>query len=149
MKQIFYAMEFSGQAAPVAGSSNVIKAATSASSCSLTSTVGADGLSASLKPAAGGKAIFESEVTVTGDTSFVESGTIRFGEGNHRLRFSTVGEGYMDASADPKLRHGSVIWRIDGGEGQFAGASGLITSNFTLGETGAVIDRHFGVIFVR
>ncbi len=149
MKQIFYAMQFSGQAAPVAGSANVIKATTSASSCSLTTTVGADGLSASLQPAAGGRAAFESEVTVTGDSSFLESGTIRFGDGHHRLRFSTVGQGYMGPSADPKLRHGSVIWRVEGGEGQFAGASGLITSNFTLGEAGEVIDRHFGVIFVR
>ncbi len=149
MRQIFYAMQFSGQAAPVAGSSNVIKAATSASSCALTTAVGTEGVSASLQPAAGGKAAFESEVTVTGETSFVESGTIRFGEGNHRLRFSTVGQGYMGASADPKLRHGSVIWRVEGGEGQFAGASGLITSNFTLSEAGEVVDRHFGVIFVR
>ena len=63
--------------------------------------------------------------------------------------FSTVGRGYLDASADPKLRHGSVIWRVEGGEGQFGGASGLFTSNFTISEAGKVIDRHFGVIFVR
>lgn len=148
MKQIFYAMQFRGQAAPVAGSSNVIKATTSASSCTLTTAIGAQGVSASLQPAAGGKASFESEVTVTGESTFVESGTIRFGDGNHRLRFSTVGEGCMGASADPKLRHGSVMWRVEGGEGQFAGASGLITSNFTMGETGEVTDNHFGVIFV-
>jgi hypothetical protein len=149
MKQIFYAMQFSGQAAPVAGSSTVMKAMTTASSCTLTTAVGVQGVSASVQPAAGGKASFESEVTVTGESSFVESGSIRFGEGNHRLRFSTVGQGYMGASADPKLRHGSVIWRVEGGEGQFAGASGLITSNFTIGEAGEVTDHHFGVIFVR
>lgn len=149
MRQILYAMQFSGQAAPVAGSANAIKATTMASSCTLTTVVGADGVSASLAPAPGGKAAFESEVTVTGDSSFLESGTIRFGDGNHRLRFSTLGQGYMGASADPKLRHGSVIWRVEGGEGQFAGANGLITSNFTISEAGEVVDRHFGVIFVR
>jgi hypothetical protein len=106
-------------------------------------------VSASLHPVAGGKAAFESEVTVTGESSFVESGTIRFGEQKHRLRFSTVGQGYMGASADPNLRHGSVIWRVEGGEGQFEGASGLITSNFTIGGTGEVTDNHFGVIFLR
>ena|SRR5437868_269522 len=65
-----------------------------------------------------------------------------------RLRFSTVGQGYLAASADPKLRHGTVTWRVDGGEGQFAQASGLITSNFTIGEEGEVVDNHFGLLFI-
>jgi hypothetical protein len=41
------------------------------------------------------------------------------------------------------------MWRVDDGEGQFAGASGLITSNFTLSDTDEVIDNHFGLIFVH
>ena len=41
------------------------------------------------------------------------------------------------------------MWRVDGGEGQFAGASGYITSNFTLSDTGDVTDNQFGVIFVK
>jgi hypothetical protein len=41
------------------------------------------------------------------------------------------------------------MWHVDGGEGQFAGANGIITSNFTLSATGEVTDNHFGVIFVR
>jgi hypothetical protein len=149
MRQIFYAMQFNGRAAPVGGSSNVIKAATSAESCTLTTAVGAEGVSASLQPAAGGKAAFESKVTLTGETSFLESGSIRFGAGGHSLRFSTVGSGYLAGSADPALKHGTVTWRVDSGEGQFAGASGLITSNFTIGEAGEVTDNHFGVIFVK
>jgi hypothetical protein len=60
-----------------------------------------------------------------------------------------VGQGYLGPSADPKLKHGSVIWRVDSGEGQFAEASGLITSNFTINEAGEVTDNHFGVIFVK
>ncbi|MBV8357725.1 MAG: hypothetical protein JO189_07275 [Deltaproteobacteria bacterium] len=122
---------------------------TSAESCTLTTAVSAEGVSASLQPTAGGKAAFELEVTVTGESSFVESGTIRFGEGNHQLRFSTVGQGYLGTSTDPKPRHGSVTRRVEGGEGQFGGASGLITSNFTISEAGQVIDCHFGEIFVR
>jgi hypothetical protein len=149
MKQLIYVMQFNGKAAPVAGSSNVMKASTSASSCTISTVVGPAGVNTSLQPASGGKATFESEVTVTGETSFLESGSIRFGESNHRLRFSTVGQGYMGNSADPNLKHGTVTWRIEGGEGQFVQASGLITSNFTIGEAGDVTDNHFGVIFVR
>lgn len=149
MKQIIYAMQFKGQAAPKAGSSTVMKAATTASSCRLTTVAGPAGVNATLEPASGGTARFESEVTITGDSSFLESGSIRFGDGDNRLRFSTVGEGYLGDSPDPALKHGSVVWRVDGGEGQFAGAGGLITSNFTIGGAGEVTDHHFGVIFLK
>lgn len=147
MKQIIYALQFKGQAAPAGGSANVIKATTSAPSCSIASVVGAQGLSGTIQPAAGSKAEFESEVTITGDSSFQERGSIAFGAGN-RLRFSTVGQGYTGPSADPNLRHGTVMWRVEGGEGQFQGASGLITSNFTFGGQGEVVDYQFGLIFV-
>ncbi len=149
MGQITYTMQFKGQAAPVSGSANVLKATTTAASCTINTVVGSEGVNGIMQPAAGGKALFESEVTLTGGTGFQESGTISFGEGGHRLRFSTIGEGYLSSSADPKLQHGSVMWRIDSGEGQFEGASGLITSNFTVSDTGEVTDNHFGVIFVK
>jgi hypothetical protein len=150
MKQVMYAMQFKGSAAPKAGVSGGIKASTTAPSCTLSSVVGPDGLTGTLLPAAGGgNASFESEVTLTGETSFTEAGSIRFGDSNHSLRFTTVGQGFLGKSPDAARQHGSVMWRVEGGEGQFAGASGLITSNFTLSATGEVTDNHFGLIFVR
>ena len=146
MREVIYAMRFTGQATPVGSAGSVLKAATAAPSSTLSSTVGPDGLSGTLQPAAGGEAIFESEVTFTGETSFQEIGTIAFG--GHRLRFGTVGSGYLGASADPARRHGTVKRRVEGGEGQFAGASGLITSNFFVGADLSVTDHHFGVIFL-
>jgi hypothetical protein len=148
MKQVIYAMQFKGRAAPGA-SPNLMKATTSGSSNTLTTVVGADGIHGKFEPTAGGKAQFESEVTLTGATSFTEKGTIRFGERNNLLHFSTVEHGYLGDSADAKLKSGAVMWRVDGGEGQFAGATGYITSNFTLGDAGDVTDNHFGVIFVK
>jgi hypothetical protein len=135
MKQIVYAMQFKGTAAPKAGVPSVIKASTSASSCTITSAIGDDGLTGTILPAAGGKASFESEVTVLDETAFNEVGTIRFGDSNHLLRFSTVGQGYLGGTLEASLQHGSVMWRVEGGDGQFDGASGLITSNFTLSAT--------------
>src|SRR4051812_26193610 len=149
MQQIVYSMRFTGQAAPVEGSSNVMKAATSAPSCTITSTAGPAGLSGTIAPADGDDATFESEVTFTGDAAFLERGTITFGGNGNALRFSTIGQGYLAASADPALKHGTVMWQVDGGEGQFDGANGLITSNFTVGDSGEVTDHHFGLIFVR
>ena len=149
MRQLVYAMQFRGQAGPVEGRQGVLKAATSAPSCTLTSLIGPAGLSSALQPAAGGSASFESTVEFSGQSSFKESGSIAFGRGEHQLRFSTVGEGQLGGSPDPKVKHGTVMWQVDGGEGQFAGARGLITSNFTVDEAGAVVDNHFGLLWVE
>ena len=84
---------------------------------------------------------------MTGETSFLESGTIAFGDG-HRVRFSTVGQGYVSAGAEPGTSHGTIMWQVEGGEGQFAGATGLITSNALLDAKLRVVDHQFGVIYV-
>jgi hypothetical protein len=147
MQQLIYAMRFTGQAEPVGAAGNVLKATTSAPSSTLTSTVDAQGLSSTLAPVAGEKATFTSDVTFTGEWSFQEVGTIGFGAGN-TLRFSTVGSGYLAPSADPTRQQGTVMWRVERGEGQFAGASGLITSNFFVDEALGVVDHHFGVLLL-
>ncbi len=147
MHQMLYAMRFSGQAEAASADGKVLKAATSAPSSTLTSVVGSDGLTSKLSPIAGADATFTSDVTFTGDTSFLEVGAIAFGEGN-ALRFSTVGSGYLAPSADPTRKQGTVMWRVDQGEGQFAGASGLITSNFFVDEHLGVVDHHFGVLLI-
>src|SRR5437763_566053 len=112
MKQLIYVMQFKGTAAPKSGVSGVIKASTHASSCTLSSVVASGGVTTTMTPADGGQASFESEVTLTGETSFHEAGTIRFGDSNHSLRFSTIGEGILGKSPDPRLQHGSVMWRV-------------------------------------
>jgi hypothetical protein len=148
MHQLMYIMQFKGYAAPVGASPHVLTAITIASSCTITTAVGAEGVDGTLQPMGGGKAAFASEVTFRGETAFQESGSITFRAGGHRLAFSTVGEGYLGPSAAPRLKQGAVTWQVDGGEGQFAGASGLITSNFFVSATGEVTDHHFGVLFV-
>jgi hypothetical protein len=147
MRELLYAMRFSGQATPVGTAGSVLKAATTAPSSVLTSIIGPDGLTSSLKPIDGESATFESEVTFTSESSFQEVGTISFGNGNV-VRFGTVNSGYLGASPDSALKHGTVMWRVEGGGGQFTGATGLITSNFFVGADLTVTDHHFGVIFL-
>jgi hypothetical protein len=147
MRELIYAMRFTGQAEPVGNVGNVLKASTSAPSSTLSSSVGPNGLTGTLAPAPGADATFVSEVTFTGETSFLETGTIGFGN-SHVLRFTTVGSGYLAPSADPQKKHGTVMWRVDGGEGQFADATGLITSNFFVDEQLGVVDHHFGVLLL-
>jgi hypothetical protein len=147
MRQIVYAMRFTGQATPIGADGNVLRASTSSPSTAITSHVGADGLNGTIEAVPGGEATFTSEVTFTSETDFLETGTITFGNG-HQLRFGTVGQGYLGASVDPTRKHGTVMWRVESGEGQFAGASGLITSNFFVDGQLGVVDHHFGVLLL-
>ena len=149
MRQITYCLQFRGQVAPGGASPRTLKETTTALSCRMVTLVGADGLAGTLEPLDGEDALFESEVKPTGEASFEESGTITFGESGHLLRFSTVGEGYIASSRDPEMKHGAAIWKVEGGEGQFENASGLITSNFTVEEDGGVVDHQCGVILVN
>ena len=105
-------------------------------------------MTGSLRPTAEGRAEFESTVTLTGASTFQESGTIAFGSG-HRLRFTTIGQGHLGPSPQAGIMHGSVMWRVEGGEGQLDGAQGLITSNFTFTEAGDVVDNHYGVLWIK
>jgi hypothetical protein len=41
-----------------------------------------------------------------------------------------------------------VIWEVTEGRGQFARATGLITSNFTVGSKGEVVDNHYVRLFL-
>jgi hypothetical protein len=159
MRQIIYTMQFNGQVTPLGTSPNVMKATTTAAGCTWVTLVGQDGLHSTLEPAAGDQASFESEViflggfessevTSAGESGFKETGTITFGEGGHRLRFSTIGQGFLGPSPEANFKQGAVMWQIDGGEGQFEGARGVITSNFLVGDAGEVTDYHTGVIFV-
>ena len=147
MRQLIYAMRFAGRAEPMGAVGGALKAATSAPSSRLTTTVGEDGLTGTLEPVPGAEATFESEVTFTGETSFQEAGTIGFGAG-HRLRFATVGSGHLAPCADPARGQGAAMWRVEGGEGQFAGAGGLIPPNFFVDAALGVVDHHFGVLLL-
>lgn len=146
MRQVIYAMEFKGQAEPAG--EGIFRAATRSASTRITSSVGDHGLESRRETVDGGAAEFTSEVRLTGDTSFTETGTIHFGDG-HSIEFSTIGEGYLAPSPEEGLNYGAINWSIDRGTGQFEGARGIVTSNFTLSGDGVVTDRQFGVIWVR
>jgi hypothetical protein len=137
-------MRFTGRAIPQKGAATVLKATTTAPSSSLTTIAGPEGVRGSQQRVAGEQGSFESQVTFTGESAFQEAGTITFGEHGHRVRFSTMGQGYVGASPGAQARAGDLAG--GGGEGQFAGARGLITSNCFVGE---VTDHHFGIIFVE
>ncbi len=147
MKELVFALEFKGTAGPVPGSQNRLQAKTSASSQVLRSVLKADGVQASIESAGGGSASFQSEVEIVADGAFVESGSITYGDAGS-VTFKTVGRGILGPSPAGGLQRGAVIWEVTGGDGRFKGAQGLITSNFTVGAAGEVVDNHFARFFL-
>jgi hypothetical protein len=89
----------------------------------------------------------ESEMVFADATTFREQGTIVLGP-ESELRFRTLGTGHLAPSASPGVRHGTVTWELDGGSGRLAGATGRITSNFTVTNEGEVADEQLGLIFL-
>ena len=92
-------------------------------------------------------ALLQSEMVFADACAFREDGTIEFDAVN-ALHFRTLGIGHLAPSPNPGVRQGTVTWELDGGSGRFAGASGRITSNFTVTDEGDVADDHLGVIFL-
>ena len=89
----------------------------------------------------------ESEMVFADATTFREQGTIVLGP-ESELQFRTIGTGHLAPSASPDVRHGTVAWELDGGSGRLAGATGRITSNFTVTDEGEVADEQLGLIFL-
>jgi hypothetical protein len=147
MKQIIYSMHFRGWTSPAAEGSGVLKATTSATSCHFHTTIGIDGVNGTYEAADGDLAFLESEITLAGADAFSETGTISFGD-KHSLHFANAQDGHLGPSAQPDTMAGTVSRKVQGGEGQFAGATGFITSNFTVTNTGELNEYQFAVIFV-
>jgi hypothetical protein len=121
----------------------------SAASCVITTRILPAGVETSLKPAEGELAFLESKLQITGQGTYQENGEISFGdEGEHLLRFSTLGQGHMASDLEPGVMAGTASWKVEGGEGQFAEATGFITSTFTIKESGERSDFHCGLIFL-
>jgi hypothetical protein len=145
LSPIVYSLQFRGRITSL--SSRVLEQRASAPSQVLITTVDANGLAGDVQPGEGKEALLVSRLVLADDGSFDQSGTIEFAPG-HVLAFRSVGAARLGRSPDPHLRHGAAIWEVEGGEGQFHGARGRITSNFFMSDTDELTDNHFGLIFV-
>ena len=145
LQPIVYSLQFRGRITSL--SARVLEQRASAPSQVLSTTVDADGLAGHVEPGEGEEALLVSRLVLADDGSFDQSGTIEFAPG-HALTFRSIATARLGSSPDPQLRHGAAVWEIEGGEGQFRGAHGRITSNFFLSDTNDLTDNHFGLIFV-
>ncbi len=147
MREIVFALEFRGSAGPSGGLATTRRARTSAPSQTLRTLLGPDGIVAGAEPVSGDGAVLDSTVERFLDGSFVEQGTITYGRLS-RVSFSTVGRGTVGPSPVEGWVHGAVTWVVTGGAGWFAGARGLITSNFVASAQGEVVDNQFARLYV-
>ena len=144
LSPIVYSLQFRGRITSL--SSRVLEQRASAPSQALITTVDANGLAGRVQPGEGDEALLVSRLALADDGSFEQSGTIEFAPG-HVLAFRSVGSARLCRSPDPHLRHGAAVWEIEGGEGQFHGARGRITSNFFVSDTNELTDNQLGLIF--
>ena len=147
MRQLSFVLQFHGRAAPVAGLSQTLEAQTTAANQTFRTILGADGIQATLEAPGGGYAAFISRVVVNPDGTFDETGTITY-DTLGTVEFKTLGKGYMFPSGINGLQRGGVLWEVTHGTGQFARATGVITSNFSVASDGTVVDNHFAVFYL-
>jgi hypothetical protein len=147
MRELVFALTFRGTAGPTPGSPATRQARTVAPSQVLRTVLSATGIDSGVEPIEGQLAVLESRVERFADGTFVEDGTIAYGAAGS-VSFATVGRGTIGASPIPAWVHGAVIWSVTGGTGCFAGASGLITSNFVASADGEVVDQHVARLYL-
>jgi len=147
VRELVFALEFRGRAGPGPGSPTERRARTSAPSQTLRTLLAPDGVTASTERIAGESATLDSRVERFPDGSFVEDGAIAYGAAGS-VWFVTEGRGIVGPSPIRGWVRGGVVWRVTGGDGRFAGAQGLITSNFTVSVDGEVVDDHFARLYL-
>jgi hypothetical protein len=92
------------------------------------------------------KASYETHVTLTGETSFLEEGAMALDYGT--LTLSTVGAGLLEPSGEEGLSRGAVTFRVTG-TGSLDGAAGLVSSNFVFETaTGTAVEHQVVRLFL-
>jgi hypothetical protein len=145
MTALPYSLQFRGHATRI--EPGVLLARASAPSCAFVTTVD-HGVRGRFESAPGGEALLEARVSFVGERAFELLGTIGFGNGS-ALRFRSLGAGVIAPSAEPGLRHGTAVCEVDGGSGSFEAATGRITSNFLISDTGELTEHQLGLLFIQ
>jgi hypothetical protein len=149
MQQLIYVMHFRGQASASVEDAKVFRTTCSGTSCTIQTVVGPAGVESTLNANSGDLAFLETEIRPASKDAFEGQGSMTFGEdGDHELRFATIHPGHLASSGLAGVMEGSVSWHVSGGTGRFIAAKGLITSIFTLTDSGELSEYHCGLIFL-
>lgn len=138
---VTYALQFRGQAEELGA---VAHATARAPSTMLVSVVDRDGPHGHFEEVGASEALYRVRLDDDGPVE----GEIDFGGGN-ALRVRSVRREAPRQAAAPHLRHGAALLEIVGGTGRLASATGWITSNFLLSDSGDLTDNHLGLLFLE
>ena len=147
MRAVVFALEFRGKGQPVPGKEGAREARSTASIDRLVTFAGGEWLRPHMEAIGPEPAVLEARIQRYPDGTFLEEGTITYGSAG-MVAFETVGRGRVTAGPEPGTTVGAVVWSIVKGTGRLTGATGLITSNFTVSGDGDVVDNHVGRMFV-
>lgn len=147
MRRILYAMQFLGRISADARQPRVVRTTAFAPSCTVTTRIDPEGVFGSVEPAPGERATFEAEVWTDEVNRPRGMATITFGTAGHRLYLTLHGSFDLDGGP-PTTARSALVWKVERGEGQFAGASGLITSNRLVRDLEEVTDSQLGVLLL-
>ena len=140
-REVVFVLEFRGRGENLPGSTTRRRARTVAASQTSSTLIGPEGVFGGVESVGGEHATLEARVERFGDGTFVEEGEITYGSAG-KVTFTTQGRGWVAPAPTPGAVYGAVVWTVTGGAGRFAGARGLITSNFAVSPTGDVVDHH-------
>jgi hypothetical protein len=146
MRKLFYTMQVKGRTSRPSDPTEPMRTTGSATSGSFSTVISPTGIRTEITHSDGELAFFESELRLVAPEEYQESGEIAVAD--HVLKFSTAGSGHISSGIEPGMIAGAATWKVEGGEGQFAGARGFITSNFTITSAGDRCDLHCGMIFL-
>lgn len=146
MRQTVYALRFRGEASWAGTDGNLLRIVARAAGSAMRSRFDRDGLHGDVQDEPGDEIRLESELTITGATTFQEIGSIVFGANGDRLRFSTRGSGHLDPAVVGTGRRGAAVLQVDDGERRFALTHGLLTATYDIDATGAVSIMQLGSI---
>jgi hypothetical protein len=152
MRQLLFALQFKGKQVRWPGR---YKAKTSATDQAWRTVLAANGIEASVEPSGSGVANCDAEVETVlghgvpdeGEGTFTVTGTVKYGTAG-KISFHTVGRGFLGPTGIDGLRQGAVIWQITSGDGEFTGATGVVTSNFSVTSDGEMVDNQIAQIFL-
>jgi hypothetical protein len=147
MRLLVYTRHVTGQATPVGPDGSVLSMVATATEWTVLADESDTGFTNDARFPQGGEAAFTSDLTLTGATSYQEVGTITFGPG-HCLHVATIGSGSLSPGPGLAVRHGAALWRVDGGDGQFAGVQGVITAQIVVDAALTMTGYHLGMLFV-
>lgn len=138
---VTYALQFRGQAE---GAREVAHATSRAPSTMLVSVVDRDGPHGHFEAVGASEALYRVRLDEHGPVE----GEIDFGGGN-ALHVRTAKRVAPQQAAAPHLHHGAALLEIVGGTGRLASATGWITSNFLLSDSGDLTDNHLALLFLE